>query len=135
MGAGAFKPKPALDMLLVGDSLVYGGNQYHPTERLGPTLQALIQTRTAGTQVWPISAGSWSLRNELTWLRQNPQVLDQMHRIIIVLNSGDFDTTTASSWSCELTHPRSRPLVATWYLFYKYVYAFEKCGEEPFFNM
>lgn len=129
MGAVTFMPKPALDVLLVGDSLVYGGNQYLQSERLGPTLQRLIQTKAEGTQIWPIAAGSWALRNELTWLRENPQVLDQVHQIIIILNNGDFEG--ASSWSCELTHPRTRPTVALWYLFNKYVYPFEKCGEVP----
>jgi hypothetical protein len=129
MGAAAFKPKAALDTLLVGDSLVYGGNQYRQAERLGPTLQRLIYKNAGGPQVWPISAGSWGLRNELIWLRGNSQVLDQVHRIVIILNNGDFDT--ASSWSCELTHPTTPPPVAIWYLFNKYVYAFEKCGDVP----
>jgi hypothetical protein len=128
MGAPAFQPDPARDVLLVGDSLVYGGNTYRQSERLGPTLQTLLQER--GGQVWPISAGSWALRNELAYMRLNPQVPASVKRIVFVLNTGDFDNT-ASSWACELTHPRTRPVVALWYLVNKYVHAFEPCGDAP----
>jgi hypothetical protein len=48
MGAPAFAPNPARDVLLVGDSLVYGGNAYRQSERLGPTLQAQLQVAGGG---------------------------------------------------------------------------------------
>lgn len=59
----------------------------------------------------------------------NPQVPAQVDKVLFVLNSGDF--AQASSWTCEATHPRARPVVALGYLFNKYVHAFEKCGEVP----
>jgi len=130
MGAPAFVPNPAQDILLVGDSLVYGGNAYRQPERLGPALQTLLQERGGGGQVWPVSAGSWTLRNALAYMRLNPQVPVSVRRIVFVLNSGDFDNT-ASSWSCALTHPRTQPTVALWYLVNKYVHAFEPCGDVP----
>ena len=129
MSAPEFTPNPALDMLLVGDSVVSGGNGYQQQDRLGPALQASAQHRARGATVWPVAAGSWALRNELAWLRENPQVPAQVDRVIFVLNTGDFGE--ASSWSCEATHPRKRPAVALWYLFNKYVYAFEACGHVP----
>ena len=46
------------------------------------------------------------------------------------LCTGDFGNT-ASSWACELTHPRSRPTVALWYLLNKYGHAFTPCGDIP----
>ncbi len=128
MGAPAFAPNPARDVLLVGDSLVYGGNAYRQSERLGPTLQAMLQGR--GVSVWPISAGSWALRNELAYMRLNPQVPAGVSRIVFVLNTGDFGAE-ASSWACELTHPRNRPTFALWYSVNKYVHSFEPCGEVP----
>lgn len=129
MGAPEFKPSPALDVLLVGDSLVFGGNGYRQQDRLGPALQASLQAYARGGAVWPISAGSWNLRNELAWLRENPEVPSQVDRVLFVVNSEDFGE--ASSWSCETTHPRTQPAVALWYLFNKYVYLFEKCGRVP----
>lgn len=122
MGAEAFEPGLAGNVLLVGDSLVLGGNSYREEDRLGPKLQAALP---AGTRVWPISAGSWALRNELVWLRANPKVLDKVTSLVWVVNSGDF--AEASSWSCELTHPTRNPSVALVYLFEKYVYTFTPC--------
>ncbi|MCK9215566.1 MAG: hypothetical protein M0P52_14130 [Rhodoferax sp.] len=129
MGAPAFKPDAARDVLLLGDSVVYGGNAFRQPERLGPALQAALQVRGGGA-VWPVSAGSWALRNALAYMRLNPQVPAGVKSIVFVLNTGDFGNT-ASSWACELTHPRSRPTVALWYLFNKYVHAFEPCGNVP----
>jgi len=43
MGAPAFAPNPARDVLLVGDSVVYGGNPYAEPDRLGPRLAAALQ--------------------------------------------------------------------------------------------
>jgi hypothetical protein len=129
MSAPEFTPNPALDMLLLGDSVVLGGNAYQQQDRLGPALQASAQHYARGGVVWPVAAGSWALRNELAWLRENPQVPAQVDRVIFVVNTGDFGE--ASSWSCEATHPRKRPAVALWYLFNKYVYAFEACGDVP----
>ena len=63
MGAPEFLPGPVLDLLLVGDSVVYGGNAYRQSDRLGPALQASLQLHSPGALVWPISAGSWALRN------------------------------------------------------------------------
>lgn len=94
MGAPAFAPNPARDVLLVGYSLVLGGNQFRAPERLGPSLQALMQAYSSDVNVWPIAPGSWALRNELAYLHLNPQVP----------SSADFEA--ASSWCCELKHPR-----------------------------
>lgn len=129
MGAPGFEPDSERDVLLIGDSLVYGGNAYRQAERLGPSLQGNLQER-GGAAVWPISAGSWTLRNELAYMRLNPQVPDNVKSIVFVLNSGDFGAE-ASSWRCELTHPLKRPKVALWYLFNKYIYAVQPCGDVP----
>ncbi|MFZ3026968.1 hypothetical protein, partial [Rhodoferax sp.] len=48
MGAPAFKPDAARDVLLLGDSVVFGGNAYRQPERLGPALQAALQVRVGG---------------------------------------------------------------------------------------
>lgn len=104
-----------IDILLVGDSVVLGGNLYRQLEKLGPILQAV-----SGAQVWPISASSWSLQNELQYIADHFETLEAVDRIVLVLNSGDFGSP--SSWTSEYIHPRTRPVFATWYLFRKYVH-------------
>jgi len=123
MGTGTFKPSNAEDILLIGDSIVLGGNPLKESERLGPTLK-----RKINLEVWPISAGSWGIRNELIYLNSNPYVVKNIDTFIFVWNSGDFDK--ASSWSCELTHPTHPPISAFLYTFQKYVYSYEKCTGE-----
>ena len=74
MDAGPFQPdSKRFNLLLVGDSLVLGGNPLAERERLGPQLEKLT-----GWQVWPISAGSWAMQNELTYMRQHPAILKNM---------------------------------------------------------
>lgn len=121
MGAGPFIPTDGVNTLLIGDSIVLGGNPYRQADRLGPTLQ-----RVSNNTVWPISAGSWSLRNELIYLRTHPEVLQKIDNFIFVLNSEDFQQ--ASSWGCETTHPRSYPISAAYYVFQKYVYNIHPCN-------
>lgn len=123
MGADAFVPGAEGNMLLVGDSVVWGGNPYARDERLGPQLQQLTRKR-----VWPIAAGSWALQNEVTYLEANPDVIAAVDTVVLVLNSGDF--AEPSSWTCELSHPRTRPLSALWYLIRKYGLK-EACGSVP----
>jgi len=116
MGAGPFIPdSKRFNLLLVGDSLVLGGNPLAEPERLGPQLAKLT-----GWQVWPISAGSWAMQNELTYMRQHPAILEKMDAVVIVSNSADFDVP--SSWASELTHPLHHPFPGLIYLARKYVF-------------
>jgi hypothetical protein len=115
MGAGDFTPNPSqFNLLLVGDSIVLGGNPLAESERLGPQLEKLT-----GWQIWPISAGSWALLNELAYMRQHPQVLDRVDAVVIISNSGDF--AEPSSWVSDLTHPLHHPFPGLLYVIRKYV--------------
>jgi len=111
-------------VLLLGDSIVMGGNNFAQHEKLGARLEAVTHSR-----VWPIAAGSWALRNELIYLFDHPEVSRAVGHITIVLNSGDFDE--ASSWACELTHPRTRPWPAIVFAVRKYVYNWSPCTDGP----
>lgn len=119
-----FEPKINKDVLLVGDSIVLGGNPLSQEKKLGPRL-----TQKTGRMFWPVAAGSWSMRNELAYLARNPDVVRGVSNIYFVVNSEDFDQ--ASSWACDLTHPRARPFFALIYLFKKYVVKPVDCGVTP----
>jgi hypothetical protein len=109
-----FQAGASESILLIGDSIVLGGNAVAKYDRLGPKLSAVT-----GLDVWPISAGSWGLQNELTWLNAHWDVVEGVDHLIFVLNSGDLGAP--SSWKSELTHPRRRPIFAVWYMLQKYV--------------
>lgn len=102
------------DILLVGDSIVLGGNPFRQVDKLGPQLEQL-----SGDSVWPISAGSWALQNEVQWLITHSNVTARVDHIVLVLNSADFGKP--SSWRSELTHPRSHPVSVLQYVLNKYL--------------
>ena len=124
MGASEFMPTDATDTLLIGDSVVLGGNPYKEEDKLGNQLQKSLKQ-----PVWPISAGSWSLRNELIYLKVHPEVVKDIDQFIFILNSEDFGP--ASSWACEEKHPRTQPLLASVYIMKKYIYSWDSCDVMP----
>lgn len=67
-----------------------------------------------GGNVWPISANSWSMANELTYLRLNPDVVNGVDQIVFVTNSEDF--VAPSVWRSEISHPTHQPLSACAYV-------------------
>jgi hypothetical protein len=102
------------DVLVIGDSIVWGGNGYRWEDRLVEQMK----TMTAA-QVWSVSAGSWAIVNELNYLEDHPEVVKRVDRLVFVVNEGDFGTP--SSWRSPYTHPREKPISAFFYLLNKYV--------------
>lgn len=111
--AEEYKPSARFDLMVVGDSIVDGGKQVAQANKLGPMLEA--QT---GWQVWPVSAGSWALQNELAFLHRKEAEVRQADAIVFVFNSEDF--AEPSSWSSEFTHPRRFPWFFGGYLIGKF---------------
>jgi hypothetical protein len=112
------------DILLLGDSIVLGASSLDQPERLGPVIE-----RQTGWNVWPLSAGSWALWNELRVVERHPELLD-VDLIVIVVNDGDFDRP--SEWRSEMTHPRSRPLSYAVYAVQKFMAGPTPSGRAPF---
>ncbi len=109
-----FRGDPTRDLLLLGDSIVFGGGiTFQPEERLGACLERVYD----GGQVWAASAGSWAAVNELTYLERNPEVVDGVKRIVWILNSADLGGRT--QWKNPDTHPKAKPVWLGWYLFNK----------------
>lgn len=119
-----FSPSMRADVLLIGDSIVLGGNAMDQPAKLGAVLSKITEKT-----YWPISAGSWALLNEIRYLQQHPEVLQRIDEFEFVVNSADFDQ--ASSWACEVTHPREHPKIMVPYLFEKYLLKREPCGVTP----
>src|SRR5262249_11409652 len=111
-----FNRAPGLNVLLIGDSIVNGGNPFRQVDRLGPVLQSKINGK-----VWPVSAGSWGLINEMRWLERHPDVVNEMSVIIIVSNSADFGRP--SVWQSDVATPRNKPSSALWYTVRRYVFS------------
>lgn len=107
--AKPFEPSPTEDdVLLLGDSIVFGRVTMTERQRLGGRIAALSRKR-----VWPISAGSWGLQNEMQYLQDNADVLRGIDRLVLILNSNDFDKP--SSWRSEAHRPTRKPWSALLY--------------------
>lgn len=115
--ANKYNNSTRYDVLLVGDSVVYGGNPFRQRDKLGP-----IIAHDTGWEVWPAAAGGWALQNELSFLERNASVVSHADAIVFVFNKGDFDEP--ASWTSESTHPRTYPHSYLWY-------ALQKCCERP----
>jgi lysophospholipase L1-like esterase len=115
MTAGAWRPDEKPDLLLIGDSVVWGGEEYRHEEKLGPQLQAQLPDWS----VWSVGASSWSISNEIAYLQRNPDVVEAADLILWVLNSGDFGPRAL--FVTDANTPRSRPWSANLYALRKYV--------------
>lgn len=122
--ADPFLPKKyARNILLVGDSIVLGGNPVPQREKVG----SLLNSQCEGAMIWPVSAGSWAFLNELRYLQLHSSILSDIDRIVFVLNSGDFGRP--SVWASESTHPTVRPRSALIGLVRRYLMPDRSSGE------
>jgi hypothetical protein len=101
--------------LLVGDSVVYGGNPVDYYDRVG----ALAAKDWGRGPIWVASAGGWNLLNELSFLNRRRQQIKSIDHVVFIFNNGDFGKRAL--WTGELAFPTNRPILATPYLFSRYV--------------
>ena len=114
--AAAWEPKKKPDLLLIGNSIVMGGNPYAQPEKLGPLLQNQLGDRVA---VWPIAVGGWTEVNETVYLERNPDVASNAGFFIWVVLRGGL--SQLNRWHSDYVFPRARPFSATWYALCRFV--------------
>lgn len=113
MGTAVPFAPAAEDVFLLGDSIVFGGVHRSSDQTLGAQIEEGLKLR-----VWPLSAPSWALWNEVAAFRQIPGATVPS-TLVLVLNSEDFQSP--SRWRSEFTHPTHQPAFATIYLARKYI--------------
>ena len=126
MGSPPWQPYGQRDVLLLGDSVVWGGNPLNHPDKLGPLLQA----RLPQWRVWSASAGSWSVLNEIAYLDRYADVQQEADVLVWVLNTGDL-VAQRSVWRSDDTHPRSKPHSALAYVVQKYLLARWMPNQQP----
>jgi hypothetical protein len=114
--AAAWDPTKKPNLLLIGNSIVMGGNPYKQPERLGPLVQAELGARVA---VWPIAVGGWTEVNEAVYLERNPDVASNAGFFVWVVLRGGLGQL--SQWRGDYVFPREQPWSATWYVLRRYV--------------
>ena len=104
------------NIVLVGNSIVLGGNPFRHSDKLGPLLEKNLG---APYTVWSVAAGGWTNVNELAYLDHNTDVLENADAVIIEFMEGGL--STFAPWPGYYVFPGSKPWVLTGYIFYKYV--------------
>jgi hypothetical protein len=117
-----YSPAPN-DVLIVGDSVVYGGNPIDHADKL-----AILLENFSGRRVWSLAAGGWALENQLQMLKRDPGLLN-IKTIIFVKNSGDFGDMNV--WKDAITYPLDNPSCAICYLFDKYIFRSADVVDSP----
>jgi len=126
MGAGPFQPEGRRNLLLIGDSIVLGGNPLDQSVRLGPVLERNLGPNWA---VWPIAAQGWSSLNKEAWLKQHPEIVSKMEWLVWVMKSSDFQGL--SIWQSNLFNPLHHPIWLAGYLFEKQCWVFRIAPRLP----
>ena len=109
-----WKPSQLTDILLIGNSIVMGGNPYDQKDKLTPQLQTRLG---GGCPVWPVAAGGWSTVNEMRFLHSNPDLMAGADFFIWEQMPGQMQRL--NPWTSENIHPTQAPLWATWYVVQK----------------
>lgn len=97
------------EVLLVGDSIVFGGMRLSQQQRVGEQLDTMLGNET----VYSIADGGWGFKNGLNFIEQNIEEIQGTETIIFVLNNADF--SAPSSWRCMYDNPVERPFLHFWF--------------------
>ncbi len=115
------KPPSVLRLLMVGDSVLNGGNPTDQAETITELFQTLLQSTGQPAEVLNASAGSWGIGNQLGYLRQ----FGIFDSDAVVLQIGSHDLYQPTSTSEKLGHdpnfPDRRPWLATQELWVRYL--------------
>jgi hypothetical protein len=104
------------DLLLIGNSIVMGGNPYRQKDKLTSQLQRLLGDRLT---VWPMAVGGWNQANEAAYLARNPDVVENADYFAWEFMRGSLHGLTP--WAGEYVFPTHRPFLAGWYVVRRYL--------------
>jgi lysophospholipase L1-like esterase len=121
----AQKPKNTLRILMLGDSVLNGGNPTDQTQTISEVLEELLSARdpsiNGSVEVLNASAGSWGIGNQLGYLKE----FGTFQSDIIILQIGTHDlsqpTSTADAVG-KFAHPDKIPLLAIQELWSHYLW-------------
>jgi hypothetical protein len=107
------------NILLIGNSVVMGGNPVDQKEKLGTLLQRDVGDAYS---VWPIAAGGWSNVNEMVYVKRNPDVFAQPRAFIWEYMTGGLSSLHTWAGAGKYVFPTDPPLCASCYVFRRYLW-------------
>jgi hypothetical protein len=115
MGVPAsWHPTDQSDILLIGNSVVSGGNAYDQSEKLTSRLQVKLGEQCP---LWPIAVGAWTTVNATHYLQVHPDLIEGSDFFIWEFMTSQMDH--ANPWTGETRLPTNRPLWASGYVLKK----------------
>lgn len=115
LGVGAaWQPSHRTNVVVIGNSVVLGGNPYDQKDKVVPLIQSQLGATCA---VWPVATGGWSTVNETRFLERNPDIVQGTD--LFVWEYAAHGLTRPTAWRGEELFPTQRPLWATGYLLRK----------------
>jgi hypothetical protein len=114
--AESWNPKARPNLLLIGNSIIMGGNPYDQKDKVTPLLQAKLGDNVS---VWPVAIGGWTIVNEAAYLEQHPDVAKSANYFIWEYMQGELNQL--ATWHSDYVFPSHKPLWATGYVLRRYV--------------
>lgn len=115
--ATPWKPGNQTDVLLIGNSVVLGGNPYDQPDKVAPQMQTRVDARCA---IWPVATGGWSTVNEYRFLERQPDLVEGADFFIWEVMGHQMNG--AHGWSRETVIPTHPPVWATGHVLQKLLY-------------
>lgn len=118
LGVGAaWRPHDRTNIVVIGNSVVLGGNPYDQQDKVVPLIQSQLEVSCA---VWPVATGGWSTVNETRFLERNPDIVSGAD--FFLWQYAAHGLTRPTPWRGEELFPTQRPLWATGYVLRKMLF-------------
>lgn len=111
-----YQPTDAIDVPVIGNSIIMGGNSYKQRDKVAPLMQKALG---AEFNIWPVAVGGWTNVNEAEFLQKHPQIAANADMFVWEVMDGGF--SQLSQWRGEYVFPTKRPVSALWYAIRRYV--------------
>jgi hypothetical protein len=114
--ADEWNPSLRPNILLIGNSIVMGGNPYDQKDKLAMVIASVTGDKYS---IWPVAAGGWTNVNEVVYLRRNPDVVKAADFFVWEYMSGGL--SGLSLWGGDDVFPSEHPASSGWYAFRRYI--------------
>lgn len=116
------KPQGTLRILMVGDSVLNGGNPTDQKETIPELFKKKLITKIRSVEVLNASAGSWGIGNELGYIRKFGTF--ESDAVILVISTHDLTqpTSTSKRVGNDPNYPTQAPLFALQEVWTRYLW-------------
>lgn len=99
------------DVLLIGNSVVLGGNNYDQPDKVAPQMQRHVGAQCA---IWPVATGGWGTVNEYRFLERHPDIVEGTDFFVWEIMAHQM--AGPQRWTRETAIPTQHPWWATGYV-------------------